>query len=265
VSATSEDQEVRPIFDRSIPPSSSQPRRRLRTVLIAASLVAALGISFIGGVAYGEQRTKAKIVNALEDAFKDFPSDESTSTTEAPSGDSVDHAGATGQPPATAGIKLGETATIQDGAADFNGETTLEVTPTKIQCGIKGFDTPNGISTDSEKKQILASEGMRFCVLDIKFENVGKKAASGVPSGTIVDDQGRQFEDDDELVTGIADSESTRWMGNELRPTRYSNEEILFEIPIGAAPATILLDTAGEPLPIEIDAGEISWVHPKGE
>jgi hypothetical protein len=135
-----------------------------------------------------------------------------------------------------------------------------------INCGLKGFTTPNGISTDFEEKHVLAPEGMRFCILKVKLKNVGKKPTCYGPSGTLIDDQDRQFPADEEAATGLsANSGSMTWARNDLLPTRSSTESIVFPIPIGAAPASVLLNTFGEPLPVEITASDVQWLHPKGE
>jgi Domain of unknown function (DUF4352) len=163
--------------------------------------------------------------------------------------------------------KVGQPMTVEYPTGD--GETTsmAKITVLKpIDAGLKGFETPDGISTDFEKKQVLAPEGMRFVILKIKVENVGKKPISYAPDGTIIDDQDREFPADGEAATGLIENKgSMTWAGNDLLPTRSVTEYVVFPIPIGAAPKTVLIHTAGEPLPVSIDTSDLKWFHPRGQ
>jgi hypothetical protein len=164
--------------------------------------------------------------------------------------------------------QVGQPFTTMWHVGDGSGETEMKVTVKRpITCGIKGYQLPNGSSVDANKKEHLAPKGMRFCQINFKLQNTGKKRTWSPPAGLVYDNQGREFPSDDQVAVDISPLSSMRWAGNqnELLPTETTEELMVVPIPIGAEPKSLSLEaSAGEPVPVDIKASDIEWKNPKG-
>ena len=137
-------------------------------------------------------------------------------------------------------------------------------------CGFKGYAIPAIPELGESAKTIRPPRDMRFCEVDIRVKNVGKRIAQFDPSGFIYSETDEQYRSEDDLAATLM---MAYWNGRfpgvntvEAAPGKSGDTLMVFAIPVGAAPSRVEIEEGdGEPPSVAIAASDVKWKHPKGQ
>jgi hypothetical protein len=146
-----------------------------------------------------------------------------------------------------------------------------------VVCGIKGFQIPTNEATGEPAYRLPAPEGTRFCQVELRVHNSGKRQVQFSPGGNLYDTEDRQYEHDEEATAAVEDAlPSNEFPGVntvELRPGQQGRTVVVFPIQTGAAPAYVeLADGFVETLHgdrnearVNIAPADVRWQNPRGQ
>jgi Domain of unknown function (DUF4352) len=159
-------------------------------------------------------------------------------------------------------------------------EEGAQLTVTVIRpavCGIKGYNIPTNRDTGEPAYRLPAPEGTRFCQVDLRVHNSGRRQIQFSPGGNLYDTEDRQYEHDEEATAAVEDALPSNLFPGvntvELRPRQQVRTVVVFAIPTGAAPAYVeLADGFVETLHgdrnearVDIAPGDVRWQNPQGK